>query len=44
MKKIAKGSFKVLIRNLRIKKDEKYKIPKDEIAFLPREESENNKS
>lgn len=44
MKRIAKGSFKVLIRNLRIKKDEKYKIPKNEIAFLPREESENNKS
>lgn len=44
MRKIAKGSFKVLIRNLRIKKDEKYKIPKDEIAFLPREKSESNKS
>lgn len=44
MRKITKGSFKVLIRNLRIKKDEKYKIPKDEITFLPREESKSDKS
>lgn len=38
-----KGSFKVLVRNLRIKKNEKYKIPEVEDAFLQREESTNNR-
>lgn len=35
------GSFKILIRNLRIRKDEKYKIQKDEDSLLPREESKD---
>lgn len=35
------GSFKILIRNLRIRKDEKYKIQENENTLLPREESKN---
>lgn len=35
------GSFKILIRNLRIKKNEKYKIQENEDTFLQREESKD---
>lgn len=44
MEKKTEGSFKVLVRNLRIKKDEKYKIQNNEDAFIPGEESKNSKS
>ena len=42
MPKINSGSYKRLIRNLRKKKDEKYSIPKDNVALLFREKSKNN--
>ena len=35
------GSFKILIRNLRIKKNEKYKIQENEDTLLQREESKD---
>lgn len=42
-KDLNKGSFKILIRNIRIKKDEKYKIPDIEDPFIQGEESKDYK-
>lgn len=40
MKRV-EGSFKILIRNLRLKKNEKNKIQENEDTLLSREESAN---
>lgn len=36
---LTSGSFKILIRNLRKKRDEKYKIQEAPTTLLPREDS-----
>lgn len=41
---IKKGLFKILIRNLRKKKDEKYKIQKTDSHVICRQKGTNNKS
>ncbi len=40
---IKAGSFKTLVRNLRKKKDEKFKIQEDTSSLLQREESKDNR-
>jgi hypothetical protein len=40
MKRV-EGSFKILIRNLRLNKNEKNKIQENENTLLPREESKD---